>query len=99
MLNSGWVYILTNKTNSTLYTGVTSDLSTRLWEHKTKQNPNSFTARYKLFKLVYCQGFETVVEAIEYEKYIKGKTRQWKMDLINAFNPSWRDLSNDKFFF
>ena len=97
MLNSGWVYILTNENNTTLYVGVTTDLATRLWEHRTKQNASSFSAKYNLFKLVYFQGFSTIVEAIKMEKYIKGKTRQWKIALITNFNPTWKDLTTEKF--
>ena len=95
MLDSAWVYILTNKNNTTLYIGVTNDLSARLSEHKKKQNPTAFTARYNLFKLVYYQGFTTLEEAIEMEGYIKGKSRRWKMDLINTLNPTWKDLADD----
>jgi putative endonuclease len=92
---SAWVYILTNKHNTTLYVGVTNDLPTRLWEHRTKQNPKSFTSRYNLYKLVYYEGHELITEAIEREKYIKGKTRQWKELLINTDNKAWNDLSTE----
>ena len=94
MLNSAWVYFLTNNNNTTLYTGVTTELSTRLWEHKTSKDPKSFTARYNLSKLVFYKGFQSIREAIRYEKYIKGKRRSWKEDLINSVNPTWRDLSD-----
>ncbi|HEY3404918.1 MAG TPA: GIY-YIG nuclease family protein [Ohtaekwangia sp.] len=92
--HSAWVYILTNRYNTTLYTGITTDLSTRLWEHRTKSDPKSFTARYNLYKLVYFEGFDTIVEAVAYEKFIKGKTRNWKESLIQKLNPEWNDLSD-----
>ena len=72
-----WIYIITNKNNNVLYAGVTGDLPTRLWEHRTKRNPDSFGARYNICKLVYFKGFEIVNEAIKWEKFIKGKNRKW----------------------
>ena len=88
-----WVYILTNKTNTSLYVGFTTDLSTRLWEHRTKQFPDSFTARYNICKLIFYQGFHSVESAEAKEKYIKGKSKAWKIDLINSMNPNWNDLT------
>ena len=82
-MNSAWVYIMTNRGNTTLYVGVTTDISTRVWEHKTSQNPGSFTARYKLFKIVYYEGFPLLTDAIAREKFLKGKSRQYKIELIN----------------
>ena len=90
-----WVYIITNKHNTTLYTGVSNDLPLRLWEHRTKQNPTSFTARYNLYKLIYYEAFEFIEEAINREKYIKGKTRKWKIGLISRLNPAWNDLTGE----
>lgn len=90
-----WVYIITNDHNTTLYTGVSNDLPVRLWEHRTKRNPKCFTARYNLHKLVYYEGFELMEEAINREKFIKGKTRKWKLDLINCGNPEWNDLTDE----
>jgi len=87
--------MLTNTYNTTLYTGVTSELETRVWKHKTKQYPKSFTAQYNLWKLVYFEGFKTMREAIAREKYIKGKTRKWKDELINKMNPDWNELIVD----
>jgi len=95
MLPCAWVYILSNKNNTTLYVGVTNDLPTRLWEHRTKQDPGCFTARYDLFKLIYYQGFESVQDAIEQEKYIKGKKRAWKDELIKTMNADWKDLTEE----
>jgi putative endonuclease len=89
----GVVYILTNKNNSLLYTGVTSDLKERIEQHKLKKHPDSFTARYSLNKLVYYEWFDTIGEAIIKEKKIKGGSRKKKLDLIRRVNPEWRDLS------
>jgi len=88
----GYVYIMTNKMNTVLYTGVTSDLSKRIWEHKHNINQGSFTAHYKIHKLVYYEVFETIVEAIDREKRIKGGSRRKKLELIRSINPSFKDL-------
>lgn len=93
MLASAWVYILTNDRHTVLYVGMTNSISTRLWEHRTKQNPTSFTSRYNVFKPVYYEAFDLITQAIEREHYIKGKSRKWKLDLINKFNPEWLDLT------
>lgn len=95
--NIAWVYILTNETHTTLYVGSTVELSTRLWEHRIKQNPNSFSARYNLTKLVFYQGFHSVESARAQEKIFKGKSRAWKIALINRHNPRWNDLTNHAF--
>ena len=92
---SGWVYILTNNHNTVLYVGATNNLPTRLWEHRTKRNPKCFTAKYNLHKLVYYKGFELVVEAIATEKMMKGKSHQWKCNLIESVNPEWLDLTDE----
>jgi putative endonuclease len=92
MERGGYVYIMTNITNSTLYIGVTSDLKVRVWQHKNKEYPNSFTSRYKLFKLVYYEGFSSIEEAIYREKQLKGWSRAKKIKLIENLNPEWEDL-------
>jgi putative endonuclease len=89
----GFVYILTNKNNSVLYTGVTRDIKERISQHKSKKHPNSFSARYNLWKLVYFESFETIGEAIKREKQIKSGSRKKKLELINCNNPEWSDLS------
>ena len=89
-----FVYIITNLHHTTLYTGVTNDLRTRLWEHRMKQNPGSFSARYNLGKLVYFRTFDSIDEAIRMEKYIKGKSRKWKDALTERMNPTWSDLDD-----
>ena len=88
----GCVYILTNKTHSVLYTGVTSDLISRIHEHKNKSYANSFTAKYNCNKLIYYCAYSHIEEAIAAEKVIKGRSRQGKIDLINSINPLWTDL-------
>ncbi len=85
------VYILTNKYNTVLYTGVTSDIYIRVLEHRDKVYAG-FTSKYNLHKLVYYQGFEDVNKAIAREKQIKAGSRQKKIDLINSMNPNWEDL-------
>ena len=88
----GYVYILFNKRNGTLYTGVTSFLKRRVYEHKTKLHPNSFTAKYSVDKLGYYEKFVSIKEAIEREKQIKGGSRATKIALIESTNPYWEDL-------
>ena len=88
-------YIITNKNHTVLYTGVTSNLRKRTWEHINKMHPQSFTARYNADKLVYYEAFFDIGEAIAREKQLKAGSRQKKIDLINAFNPEWRDLYED----
>jgi putative endonuclease len=88
----GHVYIICNINNTTLYTGVTSNLPARIAQHKEKAHPNSFSARYNCSKLVYYKWFDTIVEAIAEEKRIKGGSRKKKEILINSMNPQWNDL-------
>jgi len=88
----GTVYILTNFTNSTFYTGVTSDLLFRIKEHKEKIYPHSFSARFNVTILVYYCSFSTIEEAIDEEKRIKGGSRAKKIKLIQNMNPNWSDL-------
>ncbi|MGE0590124.1 MAG: GIY-YIG nuclease family protein [Cyclobacteriaceae bacterium] len=95
MVKGGSVYIITNKNRTTIYTGSTADLQTRLAEHRDKSNPASFSARYNLNLLVYYEHFHNIEEAIERERYIKGKTRKWKEQLIESLNPTWSDLSKE----
>ena len=87
----GYVYIMTNKVNTVLYTGVTSNLVKRVYEHKNKLVP-SFTNNYNVNKLVYYEVSPSILSAIEREKEIKGKKRAYKESLINEFNPEWKDL-------
>ena len=95
MKKGGGVYILTNKHHTTLYTGVTSDLWKRLNDHISGIRPGSFTSKYNVNKLVYFELFHSIEEAILREKQIKTGSRQKKIDLINTFNQTWRDLYED----
>ncbi len=88
----GCVYIMTNKFHSVLYTGVSSELENRVWQHKNNFYPKSFTSKYKCQKLVYFKFFIHIEEAIDEEKRIKGGSRQAKRNLINSINPKWLDL-------
>ena len=89
-----YVYIMTNTMNSVLYTGVTSDLEKRVYEHKLKLI-EGFTKKYNVDKLVYFEVFDDINEAIGREKQIKSGSRQRKIDLIVNMNPSWKDLSSE----
>ena len=95
MSHGGTVYIMANKRNGTLYTGVTSDLKKRVYEHKTKHYPDSFTAKYNCNMLVYFQNFDNIEQAIHEEKRIKGGNRKNKLKLIESINPNWKDLWED----
>ncbi len=88
----GFVYIITNHYNTTLYTGVTNNLARRINEHKTLYNPKSFSAAYNLNKLVYFEEFDRIEEAIKREKQLKRWRRIWKEKLISEKNPDWIDL-------
>lgn len=92
MENGGHIYIMTNKRHTVLYTGVTSNLVNRIWEHKNKIYPNSFTTKYNCDTLVYYRAFSTIEEAIAAEKAIKGGSRLSKLKLIDVLNPTWKDL-------
>ena len=94
MEHGGYTYILTNKNHTVLYTGVTSNLIHRLYEHRIGFYKNSFTSRYNVTHLVYFEEFTSIEEAIQREKQIKAGSRQKKLDLINRFNPLWKDLTN-----
>ncbi|MDD5043270.1 MAG: GIY-YIG nuclease family protein [Patescibacteria group bacterium] len=91
-----FVYIMANKTNTTLYTGVTGNLPRRIYEHKEKIT-KGFTARYNINKLIYFEPFDSIEEAIKREKQIKGGSRQKKIELIEKDNPNWKDLYDNLF--
>ncbi len=86
-----FVYIMTNEYNTVLYTGVTNNLTRRVWDHK-EGSGSIFTSRYRVNKLVYYESYENINLAIDREKQIKGGSRQKKIDLINNLNPKWNDL-------
>jgi putative endonuclease len=85
------VYILTTRKNTTLYTGITSDLKGRVWQHK-QGLVEGFTKRYAVNKLVYAEEYTDVNEAIHREKCVKEWKRNWKVELIEKANPEWSDL-------
>jgi putative endonuclease len=88
------IYIITNRHNTTLYIGVTSNLVQRIYQHKNKL-VKGFSAKYNLNKLVYFEQLEDMDNAIIREKRLKLWKRDWKNRLINELNPSWRDLYPD----
>ena len=90
-----YVYILASKKNGTLYIGVTNSLFRRTFQHKLKENKNSFTAKYKIDRLVYYEKHQYIVNAINREKQFKKWNRAWKIELIEEFNPSWTNLFNE----
>jgi len=89
-----YVYIMTNKRNTVLYTGITNDLKRRIYEHQAKI-VEGFTRRYNIDKLVYYEVCQNAESAILREKQIKGGSRAKKIGLINTMNPEWRDLYID----
>lgn len=84
---------MTNRHRTVLYTGVTSDLEQRVFQHKTKEY-GGFTAKYNCDRLVYVEAHENVETAIKREKQIKRYRREWKENLVNKMNPDWKDLSD-----
>jgi len=91
IINHFYVYILTNKSNTVVYTGVTNNLVRRVIEHKTGLN-EGFTKKYNVKKLVYFELFQDINQAIAREKQIKGYSREKKNNLINRINPEWAEL-------
>ncbi len=94
MPKAGYVYIMTNRHNTVLYTGVTSDLKKRVYQHKNNLVPG-FTKKYNCHKLVYYECHDEIIGAITREKQIKAGSRKKKEILINEINPEWNDLSGD----
>ncbi len=92
-----YVYIMTNYKTTVLYVGVTNNIWARMHEHKQKQSPLSFTARYSINKLVYYEEFDDINQAIDREKQLKGGSRSQKVSLIVSHNPSFEDLAADWF--
>lgn len=93
MERGGCIYIMTNYQRTTLYIGVTADLSVRIIQHRDKFNPNSFTAKYHLSVCVYYEIYPSIEEAIFREKQLKKWNRSKKETLINSKNAQWKDLS------
>ena len=94
MPKSYYVYILASKRNGTLYVGITDNLIKRVWEHKNDL-ADGFTKKYQVHRLVYFEETSDVLSAIAREKKLKRWKRQWKLELIEAKNPNWKDLYND----
>ena len=92
---SYFVYILTNRSNEVLYTGMTNDLVRRVQEHKLHIDPKAFTTRYNVDRLVYFEQYNEPLYAIEREKQIKSWNRKRKIQLIKCQNSQWRDLYDD----
>jgi putative endonuclease len=88
------VYIMASQRNGTLYTGVTSDLVKRVWQHKSDVVPG-FTQKYAVHTLVYYEEHATAIDAITREKQLKKWNRDWKLRLIERMNPTWQDLYAD----
>ena len=89
---TSFVYMMASRKGGTLYIGVTADLLHRVFEHKDKAHPKSFTARYNVNRLVWYQEFEDINDAITHEKRLKRWRRLWKTELIETNNPEWVDL-------
>ncbi|WP_456457931.1 GIY-YIG nuclease family protein [Reichenbachiella sp.] len=91
MAKGGYIYIVSNKNRTVLYTGVTSNLYSRIYEHKQGLGA-SFTKKYNCTDLLYYEFFTDIESAIQREKRIKKYKREWKENLINSMNPKWSDL-------
>jgi putative endonuclease len=89
-----FVYIITNKNNTVLYTGFTDDLERRIYEHRNNVH-KGFAAKYNCYELLYFEEFKKMKEALYRERQLKKYRRQWKENLINEANPDWRDLYDD----
>ena len=93
-MNKYYVYILTSKTNTTMYVGVTNDINRRLYEHKNGLL-DGFTKKYNVHKLVYLEETDSIDDAIAREKQLKGWKRDKKNQLVETMNPEWKDLSEE----
>ena len=87
-----FVYIMASSKNGSIYTGMTSDITGRVWEHKNKVHPNSHTVKYYITRLVYFEQYEDAETAIDREKLIKSKSRAYRIKLIEKDNPDWSEL-------
>jgi len=86
-----FIYILASQRNGTLYVGSTSNLIQRIWQHKSNTF-SGFTSKYRIYQLVYYEEHQTIVEMVRRERRLKSWCRSWKLNLIEQFNPTWRDL-------
>ena len=89
--NGAWIYIMADRYRGTMYVGVTTDLSSRIFQHRTGDG-SDFCRRYRLDRLVWAEQVPSIVDAIAHEKRVKRWRREWKFDLIERGNPEWRDL-------
>ena len=90
-MKGGYVYIMSNRRDGTLYTGVTGNLSRRIWEHRNGVT-DGFSKRYGLKRLVYYETYDDIRSALQREKNLKHWPRAWKLALIQEMNPDWEDL-------
>ncbi len=90
-MGQSFVYILASRRNGTLYVGSTTNLVKRIWEHKNNVIPG-FTAKYHVHQLVYYEIHQDIMEAARRERRLKNWCRKWKLNVIEKFNPTWRDL-------
>jgi len=88
------VYIMSNQYRTTFYIGVTSDIRTRVWQHLNNEG-SAFVKKYRLFDLVYYEGFERITDAIDREKQLKNWHHDWKVNLIQSVNPTMKDLKSE----
>lgn len=95
-MNSGWVYIMSNKNKNVFYVGVTNNLERRVFEHKTV-TIEGFTKKYNCKELVYYEEFQNITDAISREKQLKNWHREWKINLIKSLNSDFIDLSKEWF--
>ena len=94
MKKGGYIYFMTNWSNSVLYIGVTNSLTRRSGEHG-EGHGSHFTSKYNCNKLVYYESFQDIEQAIAREKQLKHFKREWKNQLVNQFNPEWKDLAEN----
>jgi putative endonuclease len=93
-MEESYVYILASRRNGTLYIGSTTDLVTRIWQHKNNMIPG-FTSKYHIHQLVYYEAHGDIMEAACRERRFKNWCRKWKLNIIEQFNPTWRDLYDE----
>jgi len=93
-MEESYVYILASRRNVTLYVGSTTNLVKRIWEHKNNVIPG-FTAKYQVHQLVYYEVHQDIMGAATRERRLKNWCRKWKLNIIEKFNPTWRDLYDE----
>jgi putative endonuclease len=93
-MRCGWTYVMTNHVRGVLYIGVTADLAARVHQHRNGEG-SAFCRKYNLRRLVLAERHDTIDDAIRREKLLKTWKRAWKIELVEAANPEWRDLWDD----